>query len=74
MELAGAIAEIARAALARDFRRIDPKEAQIVLIEAGPRLLQASPRLSVIAADALRRLGVDILLGRAVTQCDAKAR
>jgi NADH:ubiquinone reductase (H+-translocating) len=73
VELAGAIAELARAALARDFRRIDPKEAHIVLIEAGPRLLPSfPPRLSAIAADALRRLGVDILLGRAVTQCDTE--
>lgn len=73
VELAGAIAELARAALARDFRRIDPKEAQIVLVEAGPTLLPSfPPKLSAIAADALRRLGVDIVLGRAVTQCDAE--
>jgi NADH dehydrogenase len=38
VELAGALAELARAALARDFRRIDPKTARIVLVEAGPRL------------------------------------
>ena len=58
VELAGAIAELARAALARDFRRIDPKEAHIVLIEAGARLLPSfPPRLSAIAADALAGSG-----------------
>ena len=73
VELAGAIAELARAALARDFRRIDPKEAQIVLIEAGPRVLPGfPPKLSAVAAKALRRLGVDILVGRPVTHCDAE--
>jgi NADH dehydrogenase len=39
VEMAGAIAEVARQTLARDFRRIDPRTARIVLIEAGPRLL-----------------------------------
>ena len=43
VEMAGAIAEIARQTLAADFRRIDPRSARIVLIEAGPRLLPAFP-------------------------------
>jgi NADH:ubiquinone reductase (H+-translocating) len=45
VEMAGAIAELARMALARDFRNIDPAAARIVLVEAGPRILPALPRL-----------------------------
>ncbi|HZT86766.1 MAG TPA: NAD(P)/FAD-dependent oxidoreductase [Stellaceae bacterium] len=72
VELAGAIAELARAALARDFRRIDPKTARIVLVEAGSRLLPTfHPSLSEHAARALRRLGVELRLGSPVTGCDA---
>jgi len=71
VELAGALAELAKAALARDFRRIDPKTARIVLIEAGPRLLPTfPPHLSEVAARALRRLDVELRLGTAVTGCD----
>jgi NADH dehydrogenase len=71
VELAGALAELAKAALARDFRRIDPKTARIVLVEAGPRLLPSfSPRLSLVAARVLERLGVELRLGTAVTGCD----
>jgi NADH dehydrogenase len=72
VELAGTLAELAKAALARDFRRIDPKTARIVLVEAGPRLLPSfHPALSAHAAAALRRLGVELRLGSLVTQCDA---
>lgn len=61
VELAGAFAELARRVLKRDFRRIDPRQARILLIEAGPRLLpQFSPRLSAKAAAQLARLGVDV--------------
>src|SRR5262252_1909173 len=71
VELAGTLAELARAALARDFRRIDPATARIVLVEAGPRLLPTfPPRLSEAAAGALQRLGVEVRLGVAVTHCD----
>jgi NADH dehydrogenase len=71
VELAGALAELARMALARDFRHIDPKTARIILIEAGPRLLATfPPRLSDFATAALRRLGVEVRLGAAVTACD----
>ena len=71
VELAGAIAELAKAALAMDFRRIDPRTARIILIEAGPRLLPSfPPRLSDTAARALRRLGVELRLGIGVTGCD----
>lgn len=72
VELAGALAELAKAALVRDFRRIDPTTARIVLVEAGPRLLPSfPPRLSAIAATDLRRLGVELRLGVKVTRCDA---
>ena len=71
VELAGALAELARAALARDFRRIDPTTARIVLIEAGPRLLPSfPPRLSEVAARALNELGVELRLGTKVSRCD----
>lgn len=67
VEMAGSVAELARHALARDFRRIDPRRARILLIEAGPRLLPAFPEsLAAYAHAALERLGVTIMTGRAV--------
>jgi NADH dehydrogenase len=72
VELAGAVAELARRALARDFRVIDPRKARVVLIEAGPRLLPGFPEeLSRYTAEALVRLGVEVLLGAPVTHCGA---
>ena len=72
VELAGSLVELARAALARDFRRIDPATARIVLVEAGPRVLPSfPPALSIIAARSLARLGVELRLGQPVTRCDA---
>jgi NADH dehydrogenase len=72
VELAGAIAELARAALARDFRRIDPKTARIILVEAGSRVLATFPeKLSAIAERSLRKLGVELYVGRPVTHIDA---
>ncbi len=73
VELAGAMAELAKAALARDFRRIDPTTARIVLVEAGPLLLPSfPPKLSAVAARALTRLGVELRLGATVTSCDCE--
>ena len=73
VELAGALAELSRSTLARDFRRIDPKTTRIVLVEAGPRLLASFPaRLSAVAERALTRLGVEVRLGAPVTGCDCK--
>ena len=73
VELAGAIAERAKASLVRDFRRIDPSSARIVLIEAGPRILPSfPPKLSVAAQRALEQLGVEVRLGNAVTLSDAE--
>ncbi|MFL9826727.1 NAD(P)/FAD-dependent oxidoreductase [Rhodoplanes sp. SY1] len=71
VEMAGAIAEVARQTLRRDFRRIDPAVSRIVLVEAGPRLLPALPEdLSTYAEDSLRRMGVEVRTGSAVTACD----
>lgn len=67
VELAGSIAELARFTLARDFRRIRPESARIVLCEAGPRLLAAfPPGLSDYTARALGSLGVEVRVGAAV--------
>src|SRR5215831_4716316 len=73
VEMAGAIAEIARQTLATDFRRIDPRSARIVLIEAGPRLLPTFPQnLSDYARDTLARAGVEVKSETLVTKCDAR--
>ena len=72
VELAGTIAELARATLPADFRRIDTRQARIVLIEAGPRVLPAfAEDLSKYAKDSLERLGVEVVLGQAVSECTA---
>jgi NADH dehydrogenase len=72
VEMAGAIAEVARETLRRDFRRIDPALSRIVLVEAGPRLLPALPEdLSAYADTALRRMGVEVRTSSPVTACDA---
>jgi NADH:ubiquinone reductase (H+-translocating) len=71
VELAGALAEIARHVLAKDFRRIDPRTARVVLLEAGPRILPAyAPELSEKAAARLRRMGCEVKVGTAVTAVD----
>lgn len=68
VELAGAIAEIARRTLRRDFRHIDPAGSQIFLVEAGPRILPGlPPELGLWAEQALRAMGVQVRLGVAVT-------
>lgn len=68
VELAGALVEIAGYSLARDFRRIDPRQARVVLVEAGPRLLPSfDPALAADAARRLRARGVEVLEGAAVT-------
>jgi len=71
VEMAGAIAEVAHWALADEFRVIDPTQARVILVEAGPRLLPAFPAdLAEHARKALEKLGVEVHLGRAVEQCD----
>ena len=68
VELAGTLAEIARHTLKREFRRIDPASARVLLIEAGPRVLPGfPPSLSASAQRQLERLGVRVRTGRAVT-------
>jgi NADH:ubiquinone reductase (H+-translocating) len=72
VEMAGAIAEIARQTLATDFRRIDPTSAHIVLIEAGPRLLPSfPPELSDYVRNSLMNAGVDVKTDTMVTKCDS---
>ncbi|HKY00132.1 MAG TPA: NAD(P)/FAD-dependent oxidoreductase [Steroidobacteraceae bacterium] len=72
VELAGAVAELSRRALAQDFRAIDPSRTRVLLIEAGPRLLANFPEsLSRYTVEALARLGVEVRLGTAVTECHA---
>ena len=71
VELAGAIAELARKALSADFRSIDPRAARITLIESGARLLAAfHPDLSESARRSLEKLGVEVRLGKPATRCD----
>ena len=73
VELAGAVAELTRRALARDFRVIDPTRTRVLLVESGPRLLANFPEtLSRYTATALERLGVEVRLGKPVTHCDAE--
>jgi len=72
VEMAGAIAEIARDALKSEFRHIDPAAARILLVEAGPRILPTFPE--ALAADAARRLaryGVEVMTGAQVVAIDA---
>jgi NADH dehydrogenase len=68
VEMAGAVAELRRYALRRDFRRIDPGEATVMLLEGGPRLLPSyPPSLSDKAKLDLRRLGVEVRTETMVT-------
>ena len=72
VELAGALAEISRHALANDFRAIDPESARIILVEGGPDVLPAYPGpLSAFARRALERLGVSVWTGSLVTGVEA---
>jgi NADH dehydrogenase len=68
VEMAGAIAEIARHALRYDFRHIDPRSARILLIEGGPRILPTFPEdLSAYAQRALEKMGVEVMTSSMVT-------
>lgn len=71
VELSGAIAELTKVALARDFRRIDPRQARIILLEGSPRVLAAFPEsLSSHAQRALEKLGVEVNTDARVSRCD----
>ena len=72
VELAGTLAEIARHTLRSEFRRIDPAQARVRLVEAGPRVLASFPEsLSARAREQLERLGVEVLTGQPVEAIDA---
>ncbi len=72
VELAGTLAEIARHTLKDEFRNIDPAQARVRLIEAGPRVLAAFPEdLSAKAKRQLEKLGVDVALGTPVKEINA---
>ena len=73
VELAGAIAELARFGMDQDFRRFDPSRARILLVQSASRLLPSfAPALSAQARRSLERLGVQVLLGSRVEQIDAE--
>ena len=71
VELAGALSEIARQTMLRDFRRINPTSARVILVEGKERVLPPyPPPLSAKAADQLRNLGVEVVTNAAVTRID----
>lgn len=73
VELAGSIAELSRVTLSKDFRRISPDRARIILVEAGSRLLAAfSPDSSRRALEDLERLGVQVWTNTRVTKVDER--
>jgi NADH dehydrogenase len=73
VEMAGAISEVARQSLAKDFRHIDPTAARIVLIEAGPRIMPTLPeKLSDYVRRTLAKKGVEVMTSTRVTSCDAR--
>jgi NADH dehydrogenase len=68
VELAGTLAEIARHTLTNEFRRIDPSQARVRLVEAGPRVLASFPEaLSAKARKQLEKLGVEVVTGTPVS-------
>lgn len=72
VELAGALAELARFALAKDFRAIDPSAARVLLVEAGPRILSSFPDdLARSAMSQLQEIGVEVRAGSRVTALEA---
>jgi NADH dehydrogenase len=71
VELAGTIAELAHSTLPKDFRNIDTRKARVVLIEAGPRVLAGfADELSAYAQASLEKIGVEVVLGQPVTDCN----
>ena len=72
VELAGAISDLTRYSLTREFRRIKHEKARIVLFEGGPTVLEGFPeRLTTYARDRLQRMGVEVKTGVQVEQVDA---
>ncbi|MDP2205041.1 MAG: NAD(P)/FAD-dependent oxidoreductase [Alphaproteobacteria bacterium] len=73
VEMAGAIAELARHTLRGEFRHVDPAAARIILAEAGPRVLVAFPeKLSNRAHRDLEKIGVEVMTGKGVSDCSAE--
>lgn len=73
VELAGALAELARTGMEQEYRHIDPGSARVILVQAGPRVLPAfSAESSRRAEDSLLTLGVEVLTGAMVTGIDAE--
>lgn len=73
VEMAGAISELGRFMIARDFRSLRPEQLQVLLIEAGPRILATFPeKLSNYAVDYLTKIGVDIRLNSRVEHVTAE--
>jgi NADH dehydrogenase/putative oxidoreductase len=73
VELAGAIAELARFGMEKEFRRFDPASARVLLVQSAPRLLPAFPeQLAAIAHRSLERLGVEVQTGSRVEHIDAQ--
>jgi len=73
VEMASAIAVMIESTLKRDFRRVDPSSARIVLVDAGQRPLGTfAPELSQAALNRLRKLGVEVMLGKAVDSIDGE--
>jgi NADH:ubiquinone reductase (H+-translocating) len=73
VEMAGAIAEVARQSLASDFRHIDPRAARIVLVEAGPRVMPTfPPKLQDYVVRTLTKKGVEVMTSARVVGCDAQ--
>ena len=72
VELAGALGELSRFTVARDYRHFDPKKSRVLLVEAGPRVLSAfDEKLSEKALESLKKLGVEVRLNTRVTNIDA---
>lgn len=72
VELAGAIAELARFGMEKEFRNFDPAHARVILVQSAPRLLPAFPeKLAAIAQRSLEKLGVDVRIGSRVENIDA---
>ncbi|WP_395377309.1 NAD(P)/FAD-dependent oxidoreductase [Marinicella sp. W31] len=70
VEMAGTIAELAKKTLSPDFKNISPSDSRVLLIEAGPRVLSSFPeKLSDKALKQLHKLGVEVMIGRAMTSC-----
>lgn len=73
VEIAGALGEISRYTLEKDFRNIDPRSTRVVVIEAAPRVLAAfSPESSAHAMSDLEKLGVSVWTGTRVTEVNAE--